>query len=177
MAALVELDGVRPKIGADVYLAPTATLIGDVTVGDRASVWFGAVLRADFSRIEIGAGSAIQDNCVLHCAVDLPTVIGEGVIVGHSAMLEGCEIGDGGVVGMGAIALWRSRLGSGSMLAAGAVLAEGQQIGSRMLAAGVPAVEKKEMSGQSLRWSREAAGDYQELRRRYLAAAQITKES
>jgi carbonic anhydrase/acetyltransferase-like protein (isoleucine patch superfamily) len=171
MATLLELDGAAPQVGAGVYLAPTATLIGDVQVGDGASIWFGAVLRADFDRIEIGAGTAVQDNCVLHCASGLPTVVGEGVIVGHQAMLEGCTVEDGALVGMGAIALQRSRLGTGSVLAAGSVLGEGTEVAARMLAAGAPATEKKELSGSSLRWSRNAAGEYGALRERYLAAA------
>ena len=123
---IVELGGVRPTIGEDVWLAPTAVLVGDVRVGDRASIWFGAVLRGDSSSIAIGAGSSVQDNAVIHCAGDLPTVVGEGVIVGHAAMLEGCVIEDGAVVGMGAIVLQRARLGAGSMLAAGAVLSEAE---------------------------------------------------
>ena len=149
MATIVELGGVRPTIGADVWLAPTAVLIGDVHVGDRASIWFGAVLRGDSARITIGAGTSVQDNAVIHCARDLPTVVGEDVIVGHGALLEGCVVEDGAVVGMGAIVLQRARLGAGSVLAAGAVLAERREIGPGMLAAGVPAVEKKPLSGSA----------------------------
>src|SRR5918912_3901449 len=110
MATLVELDGVRPTIGRDVWLAPTAVLIGDVRVGDRASVWFGAVLRGDLSRIEVGEETSIQDNAVLHCAIDLPTVVGSRVTIGHGALLEGCTVEDGAVVGMGSIVLQRARL-------------------------------------------------------------------
>src|SRR3954452_11502737 len=168
MAVIVELGGVRPTIGADVWLAPTAVLVGNVHVGDRASIWFGAVLRGDSSRITIGAGTSVQDNAVIHCAHDLPTVVGENVIVGHAAMLEGCEIGDGAVVGMGAIVLQRARLGARSMLAAGAVLSERREIGPGMLAAGVPAVEKKELSGSAQRWAETAADEYQAYRRLYL---------
>ena len=76
MATIVELDGVAPTIGDEVFLAPTAVLVGDVRVGERANIWFGTVLRGDLSHIEIGAGSSIQDNAVVHCATDLPTVIG-----------------------------------------------------------------------------------------------------
>jgi carbonic anhydrase/acetyltransferase-like protein (isoleucine patch superfamily) len=81
MAHIVELDGVRPSIGEDVYLAPTAVLIGDVQVGDRSSVWFGAVLRGDLSRIQIGERCSIQDTAVIHCAIDLPTIVGDGGVV------------------------------------------------------------------------------------------------
>src|SRR6186713_591632 len=101
MAHLIDLEGVSPTIGEDVFLAPTAVVVGNVRIGDMASVWYGAVLRGDFSSIEIGPRSSIQDNVVLHCAVDLPTVIGEGVTVGHGAMLEGCVIEDGVLIGKG----------------------------------------------------------------------------
>src|SRR2546421_3775101 len=94
MPPLVELEGVRPTIGEDVYLAPTAVLIGNVRIGDRSSVWFGTVLRGDLSRIEIGPRCSIQDNAVIHCAIDLPTIIGEAVTVGHGALLEGCVVQD-----------------------------------------------------------------------------------
>src|SRR3954465_8898056 len=165
MAVIVELGGARPTIGEDVGLGPTAVLVGDVRVGDRASIWFGAVLRGDSSHITIGAGSSVQDNAVIHCAEDLPTVVGEGVIVGHAAMLEGCEIEDGAVVGMGAIVLQRARVGAGSMLAAGAVLSERRRGGPGMLDAGVPAVEKKPLSGAAQRWAETAADEYQAYRR------------
>src|SRR4051812_15545727 len=125
MATLVELGGVAPTIGEDVWVAPTAVLIGDVHIGDRASVWFGAVLRADFDRIEIGEESAVQDNAVLHCGTGLPTVVGRGVIVGHGAMLEGCVVEDGALVGTGAIVLMRARVGRGAMLTAAAARAGG----------------------------------------------------
>jgi carbonic anhydrase/acetyltransferase-like protein (isoleucine patch superfamily) len=169
-ALLMALDGVSPTIGEDVWLAPNAVLVGDVRVGDRANIWFGAVLRGDGAGIVIGAESSIQDNAVIHCAHDIPTVVGDGVIVGHGAMLEGCVIEDGAVVGMGAIVLQRARLGARSMLAAGAVLGEGREIGPGMLAAGVPAQEKKPLTGSAERWIETAAEEYQEYRRRYLAA-------
>jgi carbonic anhydrase/acetyltransferase-like protein (isoleucine patch superfamily) len=170
---LIELDGVRPTIGKDVWLAPTAVLVGNVHVGDRANIWFGAVVRGDGAPIEIGAGTSVQDNAVIHCAHDLPTVVGEDVIVGHAAMLEGCVIEDGAVVGMGAIVLQRARLGAGSMLAAGAVLSERREIGPGMLAAGVPAVEKKPLSGSAQGWRETAAAEYQQYRHRYLTTSAV----
>jgi carbonic anhydrase/acetyltransferase-like protein (isoleucine patch superfamily) len=174
MATLVELDGVAPTIGADVWLAPTAVLIGDVRVADRANVWFGAVLRGDRSHIEIADETSVQDNAVLHCAEDLPTVIGRRVIIGHGALLEGCVVEDGAIVGMGAIVLQRARVEEGAMLAAGAVLPERATVSPRVLAAGVPAREKKPLSGSAERWTRTAADEYQELRRRYLATSLAT---
>jgi carbonic anhydrase/acetyltransferase-like protein (isoleucine patch superfamily) len=168
MAMLVELDGVSPTVGADVWLAPTAVLIGDVRVGDRASIWFGAVLRGDFSHIEIGEETSIQDNAVVHCAGDLPTIVGSRVTVGHGALLEGCVIEDEALVGMGAIVLQHARVQAGALLAAGAVLGERRSVGPGMLATGVPAQERKELSGSAERWVRTAADQYVALSRRYL---------
>jgi carbonic anhydrase/acetyltransferase-like protein (isoleucine patch superfamily) len=177
MATLVELGGVRPTIGDEVWLAPTAVLVGDVRVGDRANIWFGAVLRGDSSHISIGAGASVQDNAVIHCADDLPTAVGDDVIVGHAAMLEGCVVEDGAVVGMGAIVLQRARLGARSVLAAGAVLSERREIGPGMLAAGVPAVEKKPLSGSAKGWAESAAAEYQTYRHRYLTTSAVIEGS
>jgi carbonic anhydrase/acetyltransferase-like protein (isoleucine patch superfamily) len=168
MATVIELDGVSPRIADDAYVAPTAVLIGDVVVEAAASIWFGAVLRGDNSQIRVGAGSCVQDNCVIHCAKDLPTIIGSNVTVGHMAMLEGCEIGDGALIGMGAIVLQRARVGVRSMIAAGAVVGEGVEIPPGVLAAGVPAAVKKELAGSSQRWVESAAIQYQSQRLRYM---------
>jgi carbonic anhydrase/acetyltransferase-like protein (isoleucine patch superfamily) len=171
MATLVELNGVSPTIGDGVWLAPTAVLIGDVRIGDRATVWYGAVLRADFDYIEVGAESSIQDNAVLHCAEGVPTIVGSRVTVGHGALLEGCTIGDETVVGMGSIVLHHAHVGVGAMLAAGTVVPERATIAPSVLAAGVPAREKKPLGGSAGRWTNIAADDYQELRERYLSTA------
>jgi carbonic anhydrase/acetyltransferase-like protein (isoleucine patch superfamily) len=171
LATIVEVNGVGPTIGADVWLAPTAVLIGDVRVGDRANIWFGTVLRADYSHIEIGAGCSVQDNAVLHCADGLPTVIGDDVVIGHGAMLEGCVVEEHALIGMGAIVLQRARVGARAMVAAGAVVGEGVEIAGGMLAAGVPAREKKQLSGSALRWTDTAVDRYQELRRQYLTTS------
>lgn len=173
MAYLVEFRGVSPTVGDDVFLAPTAVLIGDVRVGARANIWFGAVLRADNTYIEIGEESSIQDNAVLHCAEGLPTIVGNGVTIGHGALLEGCVVEDGALVGMGAIVLQRAVVGAGSMIAAGAVVGERQEIGPGMLAAGVPSSEKRELSGPALAWTETAVEHYQLLRRDYLTTSRV----
>jgi carbonic anhydrase/acetyltransferase-like protein (isoleucine patch superfamily) len=173
MATVIELDGIAPTIGRDVWLAPTAVLIGDVRIGDRANVWFGAVLRGDISHIEIGEEASVQDNAVLHCAQDLPTVVGGRVTIGHGALLEGCVIEDGALVGTGAVVLQRARVGAAALLAAGAVLPERGAVAPGMLAAGIPAREKKPLSGSAEHWMRTAADDYQQLRQRYLATSRV----
>lgn len=168
MATLIELDGVAPTIGRDVWLAPTAVLIGDVRVGDRANIWFGTVLRGDFSYIEIGEEASIQDNAVVHCGIELPTIIGRRVTLGHGSLVEGCVIEDHALIGMGAIVLHHAHVGEGAMLAAGTVLTERASAPARMLTAGIPGRPKKEMSGAAGRWPQMAADDYQLLRALYL---------
>ena len=128
MATLIEIDGVSPTIGRDVFLAPTAVLTGDVRVGDRASIWFGAVLRGDLSHIEIGEETSIQDGAVVHCERDNPTIVGRRATVGHNALLEGCVVEDGALVGMGAIVLHEARVGAGAIVAAGAVVPDRGQV-------------------------------------------------
>jgi carbonic anhydrase/acetyltransferase-like protein (isoleucine patch superfamily) len=164
-----EFEGRRPKVHPDAYIAPTAVLIGDVEVGAGASVWFGAVLRGDEAVIKVGDGANVQDNAVIHCARDLPTVIEHDASVGHSAQLEGCVVETGAVVGMGATMLQRSRLGAGSMLAAGAVLGEGQAVPPGHLAAGVPATVKKALDGSARSWVGTTAQHYRDRAVRYRA--------
>ena len=164
-----ELGGRRPKVHPDAYIAPTAVLIGDVEIGAGASVWFGAVLRGDESSIKVGEGANIQDNVVVHCAENLPTVIEKNASVGHSAQLEGCVVERGAVVGMGATMLQRSRLGAGSMLAAGAVLQEGMEVPPGHMAAGVPATVRKPLDGSSNNWVLTVAKHYQDRAAAYRA--------
>ncbi|MGH2945124.1 MAG: gamma carbonic anhydrase family protein [Solirubrobacteraceae bacterium] len=171
MPTLIELDGVGPRVADDAFVAPTAVLIGEVAIEPGASVWFGAVLRGDYNSIVVGRGSCVQDNAVLHSATARPTRVGENVTIGHMAMLEGCEVQDGALVGMGAIVLQGARIGPRALVAAGAVVPEGGEIPGGVLAAGAPAQIKKELGGSSLEWVESAARDYQSLRLRYLAGA------
>ena len=168
MGNLLSFDGQEPQVAPDAFVAPTAVLIGDVVVEEGASVWFGAVLRADFDRIVVGAGSSVQDNCVVHTNEDLPTLIGQNVTVGHLSLLEGCVIEDEAIIGMGSIVLNRARVGRRVMLAAGSVVNEDDEIPPEVLAAGAPAEVKKELDGSSSEWIETAAREYQELRLRYM---------
>ena len=170
-------EGKEPRIAPDAFVAPNATLIGDVVLEAESSVWFGAVLRGDFDRIVVGEGSCIQDNAVVHAAEGLPTIIGANVTVGHSALLEGCVIEDGALIAMGAIVLQRARVGAGALVAAGSVVREGQEIPAGVLAAGAPALVKKEVDGSSRRWVESAAAEYRELRRRYLEELTVKEEA
>ena len=152
MAHFLPFDGKEPQVAPDAFVAPTAVLIGDVVVEEGASVWFGAVLRGDFDRTVVGAGSSIQDNCVVHTNEDLPTIIGQNVTIGHLSLLEGCVIEDGAIVGMGSIVLNRARVGGRTMLAAGSVVTEDGEIPPEVLAAGAPAEAKKDLDGSSSKW-------------------------
>jgi carbonic anhydrase/acetyltransferase-like protein (isoleucine patch superfamily) len=164
---LIEFEGKSPKIGTDVFIAPTAVLIGDVTVGDNTSIWFSAVIRGDFGPIAIGAGCSIQDNVTIHVFDDSPTIIHDNVTVGHGSVLEGCTIGQGAVVGMNATVLPFAVVGEQVMIAAGSVIPERMVIPDRVLVAGVPAEVKKELSGTALNWIGRASADYQRLQARY----------
>jgi carbonic anhydrase/acetyltransferase-like protein (isoleucine patch superfamily) len=132
------LDGIAPDCHADTWVAPDANLIGRVVLQAGASVWFGATLRGDNEEIRVGAGSNVQENCVLHTDMGFPLVIGENCTIGHRAMLHGCVIGEGSLIGMGATVLNGARIGRGCLIGAGALIAEGKQIPDGSLVMGAP---------------------------------------
>lgn len=162
-------DGYRPRVSPGAFVAPTAVLIGNVTVEADASIWYGAVLRADHGEhgIVVGRRSSVQDNCVIHVALECGTTIGEDVTVGHGAILEGCTIEDGALVGMNAVVLDHARIGARSLLAAGSTLLAGTVIPPGCLAAGAPAVVKKPIEGSANSWVEHSAAYYVDLARRY----------
>lgn len=164
---LIEFEGKSPKIGDNVFVAPTAVIIGDVTIGDNSSVWFGAVLRGDFGPITVGAGCSIQDNATVHVFDVSPTVLGDDVTVGHNSVLEGCAIGEGTVVGMNSTVLPFARVGRQVMIAAGTVVPERMEVPDRVLVAGAPAKIKKELGGVALDWIGRSPLDYQQMQARY----------
>ncbi|WP_319525951.1 gamma carbonic anhydrase family protein [uncultured Desulfosarcina sp.] len=168
MAHIIEYKGIVPTIGNNVFIAPTAVIIGDVTIGDGASIWFNAVLRGDMAPIRIGVNSNIQDNCTVHTDIGKPAIIGNHVTVGHNAVIHGCTIGDGSLVGIGAIVLNEARVGQQTVVAAGAVVKEGSRVGPRQLVAGAPATVKKEMADQPLERFKRSSAQYMELSRSYL---------
>ena len=164
---IIEYNGKKPQIARNVFIAPTAVLLGNVHVGEGASIWFGAVLRGDHGTITIGAGSNVQDNSTVHVPRDGSTILGENVTIGHGAVLEGCRIGRGSLIGMNAALLQGTEIGEEALVAAGSVVAEGVSIPPRMMAAGVPARVKKELGGSSLEWVKRAAVHYHHLRDQY----------
>lgn len=170
MALILPFNGKSPKIHPSAFVAPTAVLIGDVTVGEDSSIWFGAVLRGDDPDhgIVVGPRTSVQDNCVVHVGAWGPTVIGGDVTVGHGAKFESCVIGDRTVVGMNAVILQDAVIGPECLLAANTVILEGKQIPARSLVAGVPGVVKKTLEGSAARWIEGGGEHYVELSRRYL---------
>lgn len=154
-----------PEIHADAFVHPDAVVIGDVVIGPDASVWPGAVLRGDYGQIEIGAATSIQDGTVVHATATLSTVIGDRVVVGHLAHLEGCRVADGALVGSGSVVLHRAVVGAQATVAAGAVVTNGMEIPARALAAGVPATIRADRSRPEL--IEEAAELYVYNARRY----------
>jgi carbonic anhydrase/acetyltransferase-like protein (isoleucine patch superfamily) len=142
---IYELDGVRPQIDPTAWVAPTAVLIGNVIVGPRANIWFGAVLRGDNEPIVVGEGSNIQENSVLHTDMGSPLTIGANCTIGHKAMLHGCTIEDGSLIGMGATLLNGAKIGAGSLVGACALVTEGKEIPPGSLVMGAPAKVVREL--------------------------------
>ncbi len=165
---IVSFGGRTPRVAGGAFVAPTATLIGDVEVGEGASVWYGAVLRGDFGRIRVEKGASVQDNVVIHTLPDGETVVGEEATVAHGAVLHNCRVGRRAVVGMNCVILDHAVVGEEAMLAAGSVVREKVHVPDRHLAAGTPAEVKKELSGPALWWVRTSAAAYADLARRYL---------
>jgi carbonic anhydrase/acetyltransferase-like protein (isoleucine patch superfamily) len=169
MAHIIEFDGKRPQIADDVFLAPTAVIIGDVHIESGASVWFGAVIRGDHAehRITIGARTSIQDNCVVHIGDWGPTRIGADVTLGHGAVVESCSIGSGCMIGMNAVVLQNAEIAEECVVAAGAVVREGDVIAARSVVAGVPATVRKTLDGRAAQWIARGSSHYVELGSRY----------
>jgi carbonic anhydrase/acetyltransferase-like protein (isoleucine patch superfamily) len=166
---LVEFGGYRPQVSERAFIAPTAVLVGNVIVHEDASIWYGAVLRADHGEqpIVVGPGSSVQDNCVIHVALDHGTIIGSDVTIGHGAILEGCDIGDGALVGMNAVVLDHAQIGARALLAAGSTVLAHGQIPPDCMAAGAPAKVKKAIEGGAVWWIEKSASYYVELGRQY----------
>jgi len=146
MALLVPFDGHTPHIDDDAWVAPNATLVGKVRVAADANVWFGAVLRGDIDEIVLGARSNLQDNAVIHTEAGNPTIIGEDVSIGHGAIVHGCIVEDGCLIGMNATVLNGAVIGANTLVAAGALVLEGTVVPPRSLVAGVPAKVRRELS-------------------------------
>lgn len=164
---LYELDGIRPEIAEDTWVAPNANLIGRVVLEEGASVWFGSTLRGDNEEIRIGAGSNVQENTVMHTDMGYPLRIGAGCTIGHKAMLHGCIIGDNSLIGMGATVLNGAKIGKNCLVGAGALVTEGKEIPDNSLVMGAPGKVVRTLDEVAIQRLRASALHYQENMRRY----------
>jgi len=147
-ASILSIPAGRPVVHATAFVASGARLVGDVTLEEGASVWYNAVVRGDSASITLGAGSNLQDNVSVHVDAEHPVVIGRDVSVGHNAVVHGCTIGDGSLIGMGSVVLSGAVIGSGCLIAGGAVVLEGSVIPEGSLVAGVPAKVRRELTNE-----------------------------
>ncbi|OLD05989.1 MAG: hypothetical protein AUJ07_00075 [Crenarchaeota archaeon 13_1_40CM_3_53_5] len=161
------LGAKKPRIHPSVMIAPNATVIGDVTVGAKTSLWPGAVLRGDYGRIRIGDNCSIQDNVVIHCDVNNPALVGNGVTVAHSAIIHACRIGDECLIGAGAIVFDGARVGKHSIIGVGTVVLEGRTIPARSVAVGVPAKVTRRTTKADVQMIRESYRAYVKMAERY----------
>ena len=160
---IIPIRGRAPELHAESWVAPNASIIGQVTLAARASVWYGATLRAEAEPIEIGFGTNIQDGVTIHVDSEFPVRVGAGVIVGHNAVLHGCEVEDDALIGMGAVILNGARVGTGSLIAAGALVPQGVVVPPRSLVTGVPGAVRRELSDAEIANNRSNAQVYQRL--------------
>lgn len=167
---LLGYDGQEPDVAADAWVAGGATVVGAVSLGARASIWYGAVVRADGDRIEIGEESNVQDGAVLHADPGFPVAIGSGVSVGHRAVVHGCTIEGDVLVGMGAVLLNGAHVRTGSIVAAGTVLLEGAEVPPGSLVAGVPGKVRRRLTEEEVDGIRGNAQRYVVRAREYSAS-------
>lgn len=165
--AVYELDGVAPQIAESAWVAESAQVIGHVTLADEASVWFGVVARGDTAHLLVGAGSNIQDNTVLHADVGQPLVIGRDVTVGHKAMLHGCTIGDGSLIGIGAVVLNGAKIGKNCLVGAGALVTEGKEFPDGSMILGSPAKVVRPLSEAQIEGLHRSAQHYRDNAQRF----------
>ncbi|HJW02680.1 MAG TPA: gamma carbonic anhydrase family protein [Azospira sp.] len=165
--ALYELGEKKPQLGSDAWIAPNATVIGDVRLGANASIWWNAVLRGDNDPISIGDNSNIQDGSVLHTDEGVPLTIGRDVTVGHLVMLHGCTVGDGSLIGIGSIILNRAVIGKSCIVGANTLIPEGKVFPDRVLIVGSPGKVVRELSDDEVAKLQKSAAHYVDNARRY----------
>ncbi|WP_033074603.1 gamma carbonic anhydrase family protein [Sphingopyxis sp. MWB1] len=177
--SIISVNGKTPQIDPSAFIAPGCRIIGDVVIGPDVSIWYNCVLRADVSQIRIGARSNVQDGSVLHCDGPMPhrpdgypTIIGEDVLIGHMAMVHGCTLDDRAFVGLKATVMNGCRIGSGAMLAAGALLTEHKEIPARELWAGAPARRIREIGEEQAAGMQAGVAHYVENGRMHKAAVE-----
>ena len=167
--AVYEVDGKTPQVDSTAWIADSAQVMGHVTLGPDASVWFGCVLRGDTESMTIGEGSNIQDLTVMHADHGLPLTIGKHVTVGHKVMLHGCTIGDESLIGIGAIVLNGARIGKNCLVGAGSLVTEGKEFPDGSMILGSPAKVVRQLTPEQIEGLRQSARHYMENARRFKA--------
>ena len=167
--AVYEVDGMTPQVDATAWIADSAQVMGNVTIGPDASVWFGCVLRGDTERMMIGEGSNIQDLTVMHADRGLPLTIGKHVTVGHKVMLHGCTIGDESLIGIGAVVLNGARIGKNCLVGAGSLVTEGKEFPDGSMIMGTPAKVVRQLTPEQIEGLRQSARHYVDNARRFQA--------
>ena len=165
--AIYQLGDDAPEIDASAFIAESATLIGKVTVEANASVWFGVTIRGDNERITIGENSNVQEGTVMHTDMGYPLVVGKSVTIGHQAMLHGCTVGDGALIGIQAVVLNGAKIGKGCLVGAGAVVTEGKEFPDNSLILGAPAKVVRTLTEQDLNRLLASAANYAARGQRY----------
>lgn len=165
--AIYAIDGVAPHIATTAWVADSAQVMGQVELGEGASVWFGAVVRGDTDRITIGAGSNIQDASVLHADAGQPLLVGERVTVGHQVVLHGCTIGDESLIGIGAVVLNGAKIGKNCLVGAGALVTEGKEFPDGSMILGSPAKAVRQLTPAQIEGLRQSARHYTDNARRF----------
>ena len=168
-AVILPFEGNWPSIADDAFIAPGAVVIGNVTIGSQTSIWFNAVVRGDIAPISIGDRSSVQDCTVVHVNRDAPTVIGNDVTIGHTALVHGTTIHDGVLVGMGAIVMSYSEVGAGAVIAAGAVVTERFRVPAGAVMVGMPAKQRSELDDNQAEHLAGIPGRYVRVSRQYNA--------
>ena len=171
--SIYSLGALTPRIAPSAWVAPNASVIGDVTLSERVSIWFGAVLRGDIDRISIGAGSNIQDGSVCHADPGRPLLVGEHVTVGHMVMLHGCTIGDHCLIGIGAVVMNGAVIGKNSVVGAGSLVTEGKEFPEGSLIMGSPAKVVRQLDAAALEKLQQNAANYVKNGQRYAQELQL----
>ena len=167
--AIYELDGIAPRIDGSAWVADSAQVMGNVELAEGASIWFGAIVRGDTEEIRVGRNSNIQDGSVLHTDHEKPLTIGDDVTVGHKVMLHGCTIGDGSLIGIGAVVLNGAKIGKGCLVGAGSLVTEGKEFPDGSMIVGSPARVVKQLTPEQLGKLRLSAQHYVENAQRFKA--------
>ena len=172
--ALYELDGLAPRVAESAWVAESAEVMGNVVLGDNASIWFGAVLRGDNETLTIGAGTNVQDGSVLHSDHGQPLTLGERVTVGHKVVLHGCTVGDESLIGIGAVVLNGARIGKNCLVGAGALVTEGKEFPDGSMILGSPAKAVRQLTPEQMAGLRKSAQTYIDNARRFRAGLRKT---